>query len=160
MLRRTTHVVDPLPERVRLVGAPGGLCDLELEVRGWTTDDASGETVVVCRLVDGSVGEIPARWTDLPRRTVGERSLGAVATPGAWRLLGERLGALRAARRPARGAAFGENGGERVWTVGARDGRAECGRGGGVGDVAATGPAGDRAGVGAPVGGPGGGGAR
>ena len=56
---------------------------------------------MVCRLVDGSVGEIPARWTDLPRRTEGERSLGVVATPTAWRLLGERLGALKA-RRPGR----------------------------------------------------------
>ena len=37
--RRTTHVVDPLPERVRLMAAPGALRDVELEVLGWRIDD-------------------------------------------------------------------------------------------------------------------------
>jgi hypothetical protein len=52
--RRTTHVVDPLPERVRLVNAPGDLLDRELEVLGWTTD--GDETALICRLADGSAG--------------------------------------------------------------------------------------------------------
>src|SRR6188472_4296546 len=49
--RRTTHVVDQLPARVRLVGAPGELRDVELEVLGWRTEH--GETMLRCRLVDG-----------------------------------------------------------------------------------------------------------
>jgi hypothetical protein len=83
-----------LPERVRLVAAPGGLRDRELEVLGWTTDDDSGEVALLCRLVDGSAGEIPARWTDLPLRVELERAVGGVGSPAAWRLLlarGERL---------------------------------------------------------------------
>jgi hypothetical protein len=36
--RRTPHLVDPLPERVRLVDAPGELRGLELVVLGWTTE--------------------------------------------------------------------------------------------------------------------------
>jgi hypothetical protein len=51
--------VDPLPKRVRLAHAPGELRDLELEVRGWTTE--RGETALICRLIDGSSGTIPAR---------------------------------------------------------------------------------------------------
>lgn len=78
---------------------------------GWSTDDASGEAVVVCRLVDGSVGEIPARWTDLPWRGV-EGSLGVVASPAGWRLLGERLGSLAATRRPVDRAQVGVRHGE------------------------------------------------
>ena len=84
-----------LPERVRLVAAPGDLRDVELEVLGWRTED--GETALVCRLIDGSSGTIPARWTDLPRRRAVERPLGVVATPAAWRLLGERLAGLAGA---------------------------------------------------------------
>jgi hypothetical protein len=92
--RRITHVVDPLPERVRLIGAPGELCGVELEVLGWRTDVVSGETVVLCRLLDGSAGEIPARWTDLPLRVQPEVAVGGFGSPTAWRLLlarGERL---------------------------------------------------------------------
>jgi hypothetical protein len=77
---------------VRLVAAPGALRDVELAVLGWRTED--GETALVCRLSDGSPGTIPARWTDLPARRVAERPLGVVASPEAWRLLGERLVAL------------------------------------------------------------------
>jgi hypothetical protein len=83
-----------LPERVRLVAAPGGLRDRELLVLGWTTDDESGELALLCRLVDGSAGEIPARWTDLPVRGELPRVVGGVGSPAAWRLLlarGERL---------------------------------------------------------------------
>jgi len=32
------HVVDVLPERVRLVAGPGDLRDVELEVLGWRTE--------------------------------------------------------------------------------------------------------------------------
>jgi hypothetical protein len=97
-----THVVDPLPERVRLIKAPGELRDVELEVLGWRTEHR--ELVLNCRLIDGSAGTIPARWTDLPRRAPQERPLGVVASPAAWLLLGERLEGLRS-RCPARATA-------------------------------------------------------
>ena len=87
--------MDPLPERVRLVGAPGELRDVELEVLGWSTDQWSGETAVICRLVDGSPGEIPARWTDLPWRARPEAAVGGVGSPAGWRLLLARAERLR-----------------------------------------------------------------
>jgi hypothetical protein len=70
--------VEVLPERVRLVAAPGDLCDVELEVLGWRTE--GGETALICRLIDGSSGTIPARWTDLPARRAAERPLGVIGT--------------------------------------------------------------------------------
>jgi hypothetical protein len=93
-----------LPERVRLVAAPGGLRDRELTVLGWTTDDGSGELVLLCRLVDGSAGEIPARWTDLPLRVEPSAAVGGFGSPAAWRLLlarGERLAQQRRSDRRA-----------------------------------------------------------
>jgi hypothetical protein len=78
-----------LPERVRLVGAPGELGGVALEVLGWRT--WSGELMLRCRLVDGSVGDIPADWTDLPRRVAAPASLGVLGSPAAWRLFAERL---------------------------------------------------------------------
>jgi hypothetical protein len=87
-----------LPERVRLVAAPGGLHGRELAVLGWTSDDDSGEIVLLCRLVDGSAGEIPARWTDLPVRVEPQRAVGGVGSPAGWRLLlarSERLAGRR-----------------------------------------------------------------
>jgi hypothetical protein len=66
--------VSSLPERVRLVAAPGELRDVELEVLGWRTEH--GETMLRCRLVDGSVGTIPARWSDLPRVSAERSVLG------------------------------------------------------------------------------------
>jgi hypothetical protein len=101
--------------RVRLAHAPGALRDLELEVRGWTTE--GGETALVCRLVDGSSGTIPARWTDLPWRIAPEPALGVFASPVGTRLLLGRGGRLRG-RRPRRGRASGENGGRDVGTAG------------------------------------------
>ena len=95
---RTTHCVDSLPERVRLVHAPGGLRGRELAVLGWSSDDDCGELVLLCRLVDGSAGEIPARWTDLQVRVEPQRAVGGVASTAAWRLLlarGERLASQR-----------------------------------------------------------------
>ena len=80
------------------MAAPGGLRDRELEVLGWTTEDGSGELVLLCRLVDGSAGEIPARWTDLPLRVEPQRVVGGVGSPAAWRLLlvrSERLASPR-----------------------------------------------------------------
>ena len=82
------------------MAAPGALRDVELVVLGWRTED--GETALICRLVDGSSGTIPARWTDLPSRGVVEPRLGTVATPEAWRLWGDRLAGLLE-RCPGRG---------------------------------------------------------
>ena len=76
------------------MAAPGGLRGRELEVLGWTTEDGLGEIALLCRLVDGSAGEIPARWTDLPVRVEPQRAVGGLGSPAAWRLLlarGERL---------------------------------------------------------------------
>jgi hypothetical protein len=42
--RRTTHVVDVLPERVRLVDAPGELRNVELDVLGWRTEEGFRST--------------------------------------------------------------------------------------------------------------------
>ena len=72
--------MDPLPARVRLVEAPGALRDVELDVFGWRTEH--GETMVRCRLVDGSMGTIPTRWTDLPRVGSGADPLGVIVSPG------------------------------------------------------------------------------
>ena len=80
------------------MAAPGGLRGRELEVLGWTLDDDSGEIVLLCRLVDGSAGEIPARWTDLPVRVEPQRAVGGFGSPAGWRLLlarGERLAGRR-----------------------------------------------------------------
>ena len=113
---------------MRLVAAPGELRGVELEVLlGWRTE--RGETMVRCRLVDGSVGTIPARWTDLPRVSAEPVLLGVVASPAAWRLLGERLVLLRS-RCPRRRGASGENGGLGVGTA-----RAGVERGAGRGGV-------------------------
>jgi len=82
------------------VHAPGGMRGRDLAVLGWTTDDESGEIALLCRLVDGSAGEIPARWTDLPVRVEPQRPVGGFGSPAAWRLLlarGERLASQRTA---------------------------------------------------------------
>ena len=87
------------------MAAPGELRDLELAVLGWSTDDFTGETVLLCRLLDGSSGEIPARWTDLPWRIVPVPAVGGFGSPAGCRLLlarGERL--RRGRRGRARGA--------------------------------------------------------
>jgi hypothetical protein len=93
-----------LPERVRLVAAPGEVCDAVLDVLGWTTDDRSGETALLCRLVDGTVGEVPARWTDLPWRVPPQPVVGGVGSPAGWRLLLARAERLRGRRRGRRTA--------------------------------------------------------
>jgi hypothetical protein len=90
--------VEFLPERVRLIAAPGALRDVELAVLGWSTDDFIGETVLLCRLVDGSSGEIPARWTDLSWRVAPEQVVGGVGSPVGWRLLLARAERVRVRR--------------------------------------------------------------
>jgi hypothetical protein len=110
--------VDPLPERVRLIGAPGALRGVELEVLGWRTED--GEVALTCRLIDGSAGTIPARWTDLPLGVEREPAVGGLGSPAGWRLLLERGERLRG-RRPRWGRASGEKGGGDVGTARARD---------------------------------------
>ena len=80
------------------MAAPDRLRGVDLEVLGWTSDDDSGEIALLCRLVDGSAGEIPARWTDLPVRVEPQAALGGVGSPVAWRLLlarGERIAEQR-----------------------------------------------------------------
>jgi hypothetical protein len=94
--------VDRLPERVRLVAAPGALCGVELEVLGWRTE--RGEVALRCRLIDGSVGTIPARWTDLPWRREPQLLVGGLGSPAGWRVLLERAQRLRE-RLPRRDAA-------------------------------------------------------
>jgi hypothetical protein len=52
-------------------------------------------------LPDGSVGEIPARWTDLPVRVEPQRPVGGLGSRAGWRLLlarGERLANQRRQR--------------------------------------------------------------
>jgi hypothetical protein len=119
--------VDPLPERVRLVAAPGALRDVVLEVLGWRVDD--GETLLTCRLVDGSVGRVPAAWTDLPLRVVASRSLGVLGSPAGWRRLAEVAAGVGG--RPVSGAACVENGGADGGAAGVVDRREDdrCGRG-------------------------------
>jgi hypothetical protein len=125
--------VEFLPERVRLVDAPGELRGVELEVLGWRTEE--GETALICRLVDGSSGTVPARWTDLPRRVEPGPELGALASPAGWRRLSDRLEGLHARRRPRLAAVSVENGGGGVRAAGVADRRGDDGRaGGGVGD--------------------------
>ena len=135
---RTTHRLDPLPEYVRLVNAPGQLRGVTLKARGWTSRE--GETELLCELLDGTPGAIPARWTDLPSsERAEERPLEGLASPPAWRLLLARAEGVKT-RRPRRGEASPQNGGEDVGTARARNRRAEDGAGGGVGDAAAAGP--------------------
>ena len=136
---RTTHVVEVLPAQVRLIDAPGELRDVVLDVLGWSTDDFTGETVLLCRLLDGTAGEIPARWTDLPWRETPVAPVGGLGSPVGWRLFlarGERL------RRPRRGRVSVENGGARVGTARVSGGRGDGRSGSGVGDAAGRAPAG------------------
>ena len=113
--RRTTHVVEFL--RTGRLAPARDLRDAELAVLGWRSGD--GEAALICRLMDGISGTIPARWTDLPARR-------AVQLPLGWSgrrtgsLLGERLGGLRE-RCPGRGRAW-RNGGVDVRPVGAATG--------------------------------------
>ena len=73
------------------MGAPGDLRGVELEVLGWSTDQWSGETAVICRLLDGSSGEVLARWTDVSWRARPEARVGGVGSRAGWRLLLARV---------------------------------------------------------------------
>jgi len=97
-----------LLERVRLIEAPGKLGGVELEVLGWRTDAASGETVVRCRLSDGSVGEIPdSGAVDGPAVARGAGAAGGrvrlasgvAVVAGAWRAVGKATAPARATCR-------------------------------------------------------------
>ena len=84
------------------MAAPGALRDVVLEVLGWRVDD--GETLLTCRLVDGSVGRVPAAWTDLPLRVAASRPLGVLGSPAGWRRLAEvaaGVGDVRCRAQPA-----------------------------------------------------------
>ncbi len=100
-----------------MVAAPGALQDVVLEVLGWRVDD--GQTLLTCRLLDGSVGRVPAAWTDLPLRVAAGPVLGVLASSSGWRAFGERAAGLGG--RPRRGAAFVENGGVDGGPVGVVD---------------------------------------
>ena len=64
-------------------------------VLGWRTED--GETALICRLMRWELGDDPGAVDGSAGAAAVERPLGSVATPEAWRLLGERLaGAGRA----------------------------------------------------------------
>jgi hypothetical protein len=101
-----------LPERVRLVAAPGGLHGRELAVLGWTSDDDSGEIVLLCRLVDGSAGEIRGPVD-------GSAGAGRAAARGRRCRFASGVavaaGAQRAAGRPARSRSAVMTGGS--WPV-------------------------------------------
>src|SRR4051812_33343286 len=114
--RRTTHIVDPLPERVRLIAAPGELRGIELEVLGWRT--WAGELVLRCRLRDGSVGQIPAAWTDLPPREAAGRPVVALGSAAGWRVLAGGLEEWWARRPPGGGGPRGSRG----WVLGGTGG--------------------------------------
>lgn len=77
---------------------------MELGVLGWRTDVVSGELVLLCRLVDGSAGEIPARWTDLPWRVEPDVPVGGFGSPEGWRLFLARGEQLRRGRRRGGGS--------------------------------------------------------
>ena len=52
-----------LPERIRIIWPHHRLCGTELVVHGWVHID--GEIHLRLTLTDGSVGCLPAAWTDL-----------------------------------------------------------------------------------------------
>ena len=89
------------------MAAPGKLRGQELEVL--RARHHRGELALECRLIDGAVGFIPARWTDLPLGAPAAESLGVIATPAGWRAFAERLAGLRG-RRPAPSRASPETG--------------------------------------------------
>jgi hypothetical protein len=60
-----------LPERIRVEWPNHQLFGAELEVHGWRYTD--GEVQLRVRLADGSIGCLPAAWTNL----FGERKVGA-----------------------------------------------------------------------------------
>jgi len=123
--RRTTHVVDPLPDRVRLIGAPGDLNGRVVEVDGWR--HVAGELRIRCRTTDGARVLLPAAWTDLQPNTVTEHTpmAGLVATPAGWRRFAAVLTGVKVRRPPRSRVSVENDGGVHVGSVGAdaREGR-------------------------------------
>jgi hypothetical protein len=87
-----------LPERIRVEWPNHRLFGVELDVHGWRYTD--GEVQLRVRLADGSIGCLPAAWTNL----FGQ---GRIGTPSAFvslaalRDLRQRVAAL-SRRRPPR----------------------------------------------------------
>jgi hypothetical protein len=131
--RRTTHVVDPLPGRVALIGdgAPSALRGRVVEVDGWRHVD--GELCIRCRTTDGARALLPAAWTDLPRTAIaveGAAVVGLIASPAGWRRFAAVMAGVKE-RRPARSRVSVENvGGGDVGPVGAVGGGEPGGAGG------------------------------
>jgi hypothetical protein len=87
-----------LPERIRVEWPNHRLFGAELEVHGWRYTD--GEVQLRVRLSDGSIGCLPAAWTNLfGHELVGAPS--AFVTLAALRNLRQLVEAL-ARRRPQR----------------------------------------------------------
>jgi hypothetical protein len=61
--RQNARVLAHLPERVRIVWPHHQLCGTELVVHSWQRID--GEIHLRLTLNDGSIGCLPAAWTDL-----------------------------------------------------------------------------------------------
>jgi hypothetical protein len=61
--RQIARVLAHLPERVRIVWPHHQLCGTELVVHSWQRID--GEIHLRLTLNDGSIGCLPAAWTDL-----------------------------------------------------------------------------------------------
>ncbi len=61
--RQIARVLAHLPERVRIVWPHHQLCGTELVVHSWQRID--GEVHLRLTLNDGSIGCLPAAWTDL-----------------------------------------------------------------------------------------------
>jgi hypothetical protein len=133
--RRTTHVVDALPERVCLISAPGSLRGQVVEVDGWR--HVEGELRVRCRTTDGARVLLPAAWTDLPRNVPEETPLEELlATPDAWRRFTKIAGGLRGRRPPRAQGCFRNSGGGDAGSAGVDGRRGVDGGRGRVGDAA------------------------
>jgi hypothetical protein len=129
-----------LPERVRLINAPGELRDREVAVLGWTTEQ--GETALICRLTDGSAGTLPGALDGSALAGRARAGAGRGGVAGGLAVAACERGEGLSGRRPRRGRASAENGGGDVGAARARDGRGDAGGGGGVVDAAGRAAAG------------------
>ncbi len=97
LTRRTARALAQLPERVRIIWPHHGLYGTKLLVHGWQRID--GEIHLRVTLADGSVGCLPAAWTDLFAETVQEpapRQAVSLKAIRALRLVIENLAARHA----------------------------------------------------------------
>jgi hypothetical protein len=97
VLPQIADVLGDLPERVRITWPHHRLVGAELAVHGWR--HVGGEVHLRVRLLDGTMGCLPLRWTDLAPVTTSE---GTVLTVEAVRALRRQLEALAARGRRAR----------------------------------------------------------